>query len=452
MEVLLAFVILLTVLVPTALLIDNTVQQAAVERAKVTAAELADQYLESLSNATLTTLQNDISRDVLLTPSGVTIAGLTFYVWSHLEWADIGAARSLCTAGNPPQVIRATITVKWATSQALGETSIINPPYGTVVPGDGFLSIQIYGQNAPSAPADTPNLINVGVTVTPIASLTYPWTANGTAVTYNPDKFGCVYLEEPLGDYAVQLTSPSGGPTFIDWQENLSPSAPAPPGYSPTSGLQGGNVAVAQLTNSVGAFHFDEAGTVSFQASGGVPAATGMPVSISVGNKLNPATTGIDVIIPAGGATTTAQLFPYTTAYSVWYGACSAEAPASTATVLVTPQGTASAAITGVYPLNLQVQRTSGGAFTVPPSATATFTNPPSGCPAEPAYGLSALTGATTTYTDDTALIPGTYSVKVTDPSSGGGSATFTMVVSSTGVVYNSTSYPTGQVVPVLVP
>ena len=41
------------------------------------------------------------------------------------------------------------MTVKWGDGQSLGETSIINPPYGTVIPGDGFLSIQIYGANAP---------------------------------------------------------------------------------------------------------------------------------------------------------------------------------------------------------------------------------------------------------------------------------------------------------------
>ena len=63
------------------------------------------------------------------------------------------------------------MTVKWGNNQSLGETSVINPPYGTVIPGDGFLSIQIYGAGAPSPPADTANLINVPVTVTPVTTL-----------------------------------------------------------------------------------------------------------------------------------------------------------------------------------------------------------------------------------------------------------------------------------------
>ncbi len=150
LEVMFSLVVLLLVLVSSTYLVDNVVQQAALNRQKVAAAELAEQYLEITANATLASLQAHIAKDVLLTPTPVSVGGISYSVWSHLEWAGTGSAPSLCTSGNPPQVVRATMTVKWGVNQSLGETSVINPPYGTVISGDGFVSIQVEGANAPS--------------------------------------------------------------------------------------------------------------------------------------------------------------------------------------------------------------------------------------------------------------------------------------------------------------
>src|SRR5579863_2650671 len=183
LEVILSLTVLLLVLIASSYLVDNVVQQAAFNRQRVAAAELAEQYLETTSNATLSSLQADISRDVLLTATPITVGGINYSVWSHLEWAGTGSSPSLCASGNPPQVIRATMTVKWGNGQSMGETSVIDPPYGTVIPGDGFLSIQILGAGAPSPPADTPNLINVPVTVTPVTTLAAKLTGGTTNIT-----------------------------------------------------------------------------------------------------------------------------------------------------------------------------------------------------------------------------------------------------------------------------
>ena len=284
----LSLTVLLLVLVASSYLVDNVVKQAAFNREKVAAAELAEQYLEITSNATLSSLQANISKDVLLTATPVTVGGIGYSVWSHLEWAGTGNAPSLCTSGNPPQVIRATMTVKWGNGQSLGETSIIDPPYGTVIPGDGFLSIQIYGANAPKAPADTANLINVLVNVTP--------QSTGVTTVYNPDQNGCVYLQEPLGKYNVSLASPTGGPTFIDWQELASPSATSV------------NVATAGLPAFAPTFHFDESGTVTLSPSAAAPLASGMPVSVSNGGNLQPS--GTNTIVAHGANTTVVPALP----------------------------------------------------------------------------------------------------------------------------------------------
>jgi hypothetical protein len=341
------------------------------------------------------------------------------------------------------------MTVKWGAglnALSLGETSIINPPYGALVPGDGFLSIQIAGRSAPAAPTDTTNLINVVVSVTP---------SGGSTTTYNPDQYGCVYLQEPLGTYGISLASPSGGPTFIDWQENLTPSQPSV------------SVSTEGLPAFVPTFHFDEAGTVTFSPSASAPAATNMPISVSNGGNLQPS--GTAVVVVAGSNATSAALFPYATPYSVWYGDCTTvagntkEQPASPTTFALTPKGTTTAAITGLYTLAITATR-AGGFTTAPNNAIATVNDPSApgdGCPAtakgsaplvpgayQP-YGLAGFAGATTTYSDQTALLPQTYTVKIPYNAT---SASFSMQVTAAGVVYNGTTYPFGTNVPVTLP
>jgi Tfp pilus assembly protein PilV len=508
-EVMLSLSVLLTVLVATAYLVDNVVRQAAMSREKVAATELSEQWLEQLSNSPISSLQTYIAKDVQLTAQPTVVGGVGYTVWGHLEWADVGAPKSLCSSGNPPQVIRATITVKWNYGQSLGETTIINPPYGTVVPGDGFLSIQLQGFNTPNPPADTANLTNVVVNVLPSTTLTLAASSGATSLkvaaltsavaindaivvgtgasaqtvtasaaaavgattipvsaltsaaplgssvhdnawgqtAYNPDQYGCVYLLEPIGTYTVTLASPGGGPTFIDWLENQTP------------GQAGQTVTVAGLPTFV-TFHYDEAGTVSFSPSAAAPIAGGMPIAVGNGSNLQPS--GIAVVVPAGSASTAAQLFPFSSNYSVWYGDCAAvsgkptmEEPSTPATVSVTPRGSSSVAITGLYVLTLAITQTGGGALA--PQVTATVADPlaaTDGCSTSNGelYTLGAL-GAGTSYTTQNAILPQTYTVTVKDRNNNQ-SVSKTMVVAANGVTVGGTTYTYVplQPVPVTVP
>jgi type II secretory pathway pseudopilin PulG len=457
-EVVLSLAILLVVLVSSSYLLDNVVQQAATNREKVAAAELAEQYLEKTSNATLATLESNISRDVLLTATPVVVGGVSYSVWSHLEWADTGNQPSLCSSGNPPQVIRATMTVKWTGGQQLGETSVINPPYGIVISGDGFLSIKILGSVAGKPPADTTNFINVGVNVAQIVG-----GVPQTPTTYNPDQYGCVFLQEPAGyTYKVTLASPTGGPTFISDQESLGPS------QTTASAL------VAGLTTSLpAAFMFDEAGTVTLTPSAGAPLASNMPVSVSNGGSLQPQ--GINTVLPYPNSGTSAQLFPYTTPYSVWYGDCATvagvtqEQPAggSLASFTVTPNSSAAVTVTGLPILSIQATRAGGfAAGSQPNNATAAITDagaPGDGCPAADktggeTFGLAGFApspaGSTTVYADQTSILPQTYQVTI-PYTPAGGSATnyqFTVQYTSSGWSVGGTTYAFGTTIPVTLP
>ncbi|HTZ09019.1 MAG TPA: hypothetical protein VMB72_08095 [Acidimicrobiales bacterium] len=448
-EVVLSIFILLVVLLSTSYVVDTTVKQAAINKERVAASELAEQYLETLSNSALASLQGDISRDTLLTSTPVTVGGTPYNVWAHLEWATTGTPSNLCSSGNPPEVIRATVTVKWGNgiqAEQQGETSVINPPYGTLVPGDGFLSIQIVGANSTGPPADTASLINVPVSVTNVTT--------STTTTYNPDQNGCVYLQEPAGDqFTVSLASPAGGPTFISSSDvTLTPGTTTPV-----------TVSSAGLAYDVPKFHYDEAGTVTFTPQTG-PIASNMPISVSMGGQL-----AATDVVPSTGTiagtgvaanATSAPLFPTSTAsnptpYSVWYGDCTTEAsvnvdePSAPATFTLAADGSATVQITGLDALPLAVTVTSGGT----PTATATVADPnaPSdGCIKNEVYGLSGFAGSGTAYSDSTEIIAQTYTVKVTDTKNSATTST-TMVVNASGVTVGSTTYPTGTPVPVTV-
>ncbi|HUO49176.1 MAG TPA: hypothetical protein VMU09_10110, partial [Acidimicrobiales bacterium] len=417
---LIALGLLVVIVVATYLAMYGTLEETAHARQRVAATELAEQWLDKIAQLPLSTLQGYIGHNVVLTPSPVTIVGTAFNASAHLEWSGEGSSPSLCLSGNPPQVITATVTVNWNVSISLAETTVINPPYGTAVPTDGWVSVQITGSSGSHAPMGV-NAVVVGINDGP----------HGAITNYSPDDTGCVYQQEPPGTYTVTLSSPPGGPQFIDGQENPNPSTSA--------------TVVAGLA-SFTSFHYDEAATVNFAASSGSPAATGMPVAVGNGQLIPlPWRT----IVPAGSSATSMALYPYPSGYQVWYGDCPAEQPTTPSEVATAPGATASAMVTGLADLPLQV---TGPGSTPMPGATATATvqDAGNGCPAD-TFGLAAASMSAGQAISDTSVIPETYSVTVTDPGNHQ-HTTLTAVVSATGVTVGGTTYPTGTPVPVSAP
>ncbi len=415
-DAVLALVVLLVILIATSNLVSDVIKQAAHAKEQVSATEIAEQWLERLANDPLATLQGDINHVVSLTSTPVVVAGIGYSASAQMAWADAGAAQNACTSGNPPQVILATVTVTWGAGQSLAETTIINPPYGTAVPTDGYISVQIVGATGTAPPGGVTGL-QVKINDGPGGSLT----------TYTPDINGCVFQQEAPGTYTVTLSSSSGG--YVDWQENTAPST---------------SLTVVSGVTSPYSFHFDQSSTVQF-TPGSVPIATGMPVSVGNGQLLP-----VPWKTVATGGATSSTLFPYPSGYSVWYGDCTAEAPSTPAMVASSPGGTSTATITGLAPLELQVSK-SGGTPLYGATATATVQDATDGCPAD-AFGLSPTSGTSPNPALSlTEMIPETYSVKVTDPGNQQ-STTVTLQVTTTGVVMGATTYPDGTAVPVTAP
>ena len=419
-ESLFALGLLVVIVVTTYYTMYDVIEQTGVARQRVAATELAEQWLDKIAQDPLSTLQSYIGHNVLLTPTPVTIVGTKFSASAHLEWSGEGNSPSLCQSGNPPQVISATVTVNWNVSVSLAETSVINPPYGTAVPTDGWVSVQITGSSGSGAPSGV-NGVVVGVNDGP----------HGAVTDYSPDGTGCVYQQEPPGTYTVTLSSPSGGPAFIDGQENPNPSASA--------------AVVAGLT-SFTSFHYDQAATVDFAASALSTPATGMPVSVGNGQLIPlPWRT----IVPAGSSALSMQLYPYPSGYQVWYGDCPAEEPATPIEVATDPGGTASTLVTGLADLQLQVTGP-GNSPMAGATARVTVQDAANGCPAD-TFGLQTAQTVGSQAISDTSVIPETYSIVVTDPSNHQ-TTSLTATVTASGVTVGSTTYPTGTAVPVSVP
>ena len=353
-DAILALVVLLVILVASSSLVDDIAKQANHSKEQVSAAEIAEQWLERLANDPLSTLQGDINQTTALTSTPDVVAGVGYSAQAQLAWGDTGASENACTSGNPPQIILATVTVTWA-QQSLAESTVIDPPYGTAVATDGYISVQIVGASGSSVPTGVTGLtVNIGGT------------------NYSPDSQGCVFQQETPGTYTVTLTSSSGN--YIDFQELTAPSS---------------SVTVAAGGTQSISFYYDQAATVSFSASNS-PVATGMPVS--VGNtQLTPV--AWKTVVAAGASPETANLFPYQSGYTAWFGDCTAEVPSSPASFAVSPATSTSATLTGLIPLDLQLSLAGGTPlYNATLSATVNDSGAPDKCPSD-VFGLQPPSG-----------------------------------------------------------
>jgi hypothetical protein len=467
-EVVIAMLVLLTVLVPTTSLIETTVQQAALTKQRVAAAEMAEQGLEQISNYPLSTLEADLNNPSVLLGTA-TVGGVTYTADGFISWLGAGSTPDLCQAGSPPQVMAATATVSWGKNNELAESTVINPPYSQAVfylanaltSGHTYTSLTattnqtIASGSSLTVGADTSQTQTITVssavsnsTTIPVTSFTaaYSFSANTTPValpgegylavqvngasgsgppsdvsdvtvtvtqgatstTYYPDNTGCVYEQELPGNYNVTLGTATGfTPPFVDPSESQAPTTATPE-------------TVTANTTVSWPWSFDQSDVTSFASSGSVPVAGGAPVSV-----FNSHMPGVHwtTVIGAGSGAASADLYPFTSTYTgVWYGDCLDEQPLSPSTLTATPAGTSVVAVNGLGTLDVETLKSSvpfAGA-----TVTATMVNNDTSCtnndtltlPVTNGSGISQAGVIMDTRTD-TGVTVTSGSHTVTDPS-----------------------------------
>jgi Tfp pilus assembly protein PilV len=226
-EVVVAFSILLIVLVPVALLLSNTIGQAASSRERLTALSLAEQYLDLLNNTPVQSGTATANRALKTTNnptlpktgktievvSSVVRSTVHYSVYAEFTWAlHESTTPDLCDAKTAPTLLDLQVTVEWGHEpQKISDTTLINFP-STGIVTEGFLAIKVDGDPSAGPPADahahawTTRVQAVPVTIAAQATVT-----GFTTITRYPNQYGCVFQEVPAGKFTVTVADPSPG-------------------------------------------------------------------------------------------------------------------------------------------------------------------------------------------------------------------------------------------------
>jgi Tfp pilus assembly protein PilV len=307
-EVMVAFTILLITVLPLTYLLTSAVSSAANSRQRVAALQLADSWLEVLSNTTLPT--NSSGAIVTNTPTdpstfqGITatstqipkspLAGTAFAVTAEFTTQSVSnqGQSDLCSSGQPPSpshpaVILLQVKVSWNHgNNSVTDTTAVNYPQ----PGlqtQGFLAVQLSNSGSLDVngnnPSDRLQAVPVSLTETSQTNATDPWVASNSThtLTLYPDENGCVFAQVPTGNYSVAVAQPSSGQpqTFTGYSGT-------PPFVNTTGGTTdtGSTLVTVTAESTVQLDAFDEGITtaVSYGSSSAVGGGVACPGTTSI--------------------------------------------------------------------------------------------------------------------------------------------------------------------------
>lgn len=223
-EVVVAFTVLLITMVPIAYLLTSTVSSAATARQREAALQLADSWMEILTNSTPpvnssgVVITNTPTTPTLpagaQTPKSSLADGTSFKVTANYTLQSVVNVgdTDLCSGGNPG-VIQLQVTITWGDGQTLTDTTNVDYPQ----PGlqtEGYISLQLTNNSSTDTAGNSSasRLQALPVTITDTSV-----TPNTTTTLY-PDSNGCVFAQVPTGTYSVSVGQPtSGTPSSADF-------------------------------------------------------------------------------------------------------------------------------------------------------------------------------------------------------------------------------------------
>ncbi len=318
-EVVVAFAVLLAVLVPTALILDNAAGQASTARLRLTALSLAEQCVEKLGNTgppfthgapeTGVPIQEDTN---CIGSTPVVESTVAYTLHAKFTWTTSeGSHPDLCTSGSVPSVLAVHVWVTWRHTHQVNDSTIIDfPPPG--LPTDGFLAVQVNGDPPGAPPADASGVAwSTRVQGVPVTASSTSYTA-----TLHPNSYGCVFQEVPPGSYTVSLADPSSGgvPDTPSWTANADETtAPSQSSLVVNVGLvtlatfqydEGSFVTLSYPTSTAadGGVVCPAVGVIRCLVLGQAPAHAADPSATPVAELSVRTTTGWTVLEPAGMA------------------------------------------------------------------------------------------------------------------------------------------------------
>ncbi len=201
-------------------------------------------------------------------------------------WVPKSATTGPCNTVNPdPKVLRVHVAVTWHDMNGIPPVvsdTVLTPPIGAYNPNSGHIAVKV--SNRDGAPSQYIHVEQTG-------------PAADTAQT---DADGCAFLAFlPAGTYSIKLNEPG----YVDDKNNKTPSVSA--------------TVVVGATKSL-SFQYDQAARIAVTMAGGAttPVPADLPVTVWSNNSKN-------VTIPGTGATRVVDgLFPFSSGYYSWAGAC----------------------------------------------------------------------------------------------------------------------------------
>jgi Tfp pilus assembly protein PilV len=295
-EVLVAFVILLVTILPLTYLLTSSLASASDARQRQAALQLADSWLEILSNSSLPTVGGSPVTNQPQNPTALintattpvpktTLAGTNFNVTAEFipQSVDNQGQSDLCSSGQPPSqahpaVIVLQVTVSWnGGNSSVSDTTALNYP----TPGlqtQGFLAVQVSNAGTVDVNGNSAasRLQAVPVKVTQTAG------SGGAGVTLSPnplvlypDQNGCVFAQVPTGTYKVEIASQpqSGTPAAFN---NYGGSPPFVNTTGSTTELYSNQMVTVTAETIVQLDAFDEGITSSISYGGATAIADGV--------------------------------------------------------------------------------------------------------------------------------------------------------------------------------
>jgi hypothetical protein len=287
-EVIVAGVVLLLTMIPMGILLANATSAAAQSRQREAAVQLADSWVEILSNSQPQTTPDGGVLTGTVTPAAPagsqapssTLAGTTYDVSAFYEPVSINniPGTDLCSSGEPPSpshpdVFEITVTVAWGDGDKfkVSDSTDINYPK----PGlqtDGFLAISVSNEGETDVNGNT---ASERLQVVPV-TITGPVTISDLTA----DQYGCIFVQVPPGLYTVSEGQPSTS-SGIDWSG--SPAFVTPTGATSyvTPSAQQVNV-TAEQTVQLQAFDEGIVGNIAYGGSAAVDSGVECPGSSTI--------------------------------------------------------------------------------------------------------------------------------------------------------------------------
>ncbi len=292
-EIIVAFSLLAIIAAATASVLYNGLGTLASSRSDLAAANLATKALEEVSGQAFSAQAAMVTSPP--SPTVQTVQGVQYTVATTAQWVPqaVTSGANCSAPPNSSELLRVKAVVTWPHMPIppVVQVTTFPTPAGIYSPTDGNIGVEVLRADGSPA-ASIPVTATVG--------------SGGTATTVATASNGCAFFAYMSpGPYTISLNQPG----WVDPSGNSSPSQSATVSANSTVNVQ---------------FQYDQASSVTGQASSSAPMASGVSLTL---NQSSLAPSYPTASFSSGGQATAGSLFPFQGGYTLYAGNCNYSSP-----------------------------------------------------------------------------------------------------------------------------